>query len=419
MKDVRAVILAAGEGTRMRSSRSKVLHGLFGKSVIEHVVHAVRATGIAHVTMVAGKNPQDLKTLLDTKVNEFVLQSERLGTGHAVRCCEPRFKGFKGQVVVLAGDAPLILDKTLSGFIKRHLKEGTSASILTAELNAPQGYGRILRDYSGQVTGIREELDATPLEREIREINSGIYVFQAEKLFEALKEVKPANRKKEYYLTDVIGLFVKRGWRVGAYPLAKGDELLGINTRKDMAEAAKVLWKRNIDSQLERGVTVVSSENTYIEAGVKIGQDTVIFPFTYIEKDVTIGKNCQIGPFCKIRSGSSIKDGAVIGSFVEVVRSSVGEGSMVKHLTYLGDAEVGRNVNIGAGTITANYDGKHKNKTRIGDGAFIGCDTVLIAPVSVGKKAKTGAGAVVPSGKNVPANATVAGVPARVLEKKK
>lgn len=402
----------------MLSSRSKVLHGLFGKSIIEHVVQAVHAAGMDGVTVVAGKNLEELKKVFSGSVN-FVVQHERLGTGHAVKCCEPQFKGFEGHVAVLAGDAPLVMGRTLSLFLKQHMREGASASILTAELDNPHGYGRILRDYSGNVTGIREEVDATPLEREIREINSGIYIFRAEKLFATLKEIKPANRKKEYYLTDVIALFSRRNELVRAYPLAKGDELLGINTRKDMAEAAKVLWKRNVDFQLERGVTVVSPENTYIEAGVKIGQDTVIAPFTYIEKDVTIGKNCQIGPFCKIRSGSRIEDGAVVGSFVEVVRSSVGKGSLVKHLTYLGDAEVGRDVNIGAGTITANYDGKNKNKTRIGDGAFIGCDTVLIAPVSVGKKARTAAGSVVTRGKNVPANTTVAGIPARPLDKKK
>ena len=416
MKDARAIVLAAGEGTRMLSSRSKVLHGLFGKTIIEHVVDALRRCGITDVTVVAGKNLEDLKLLLNAQVH-LVLQTKRLGTGHAVQCCESWFKGFKGHTVVLAGDAPLILGTTLADFIKRHAAESADASILTAELENPQGYGRILRDYSGHVSGIREDLDASPLEREIKEINSGIYVFQTGKLFESLKEIKPANSKKEYYLTDVIGVFVKKQWPVKAYPLAKGDELLGINTRKDMAEATRVLWKRNIDFQLERGVTVVSPENTYIESGVRIGRDTVIHPFSHIEKDVTIGKNCQIGPFCKIRSGSRIKDGAVVGSFVEVVRSTVGEKSMVKHLTYLGDAEVGKGVNIGAGTITANYDGKNKNKTRIGDGAFIGCDTILIAPVSVGKKAKTGAGSVVPRGKNVPARSTVAGVPAKILSK--
>lgn len=418
MKDIRAIILAAGEGTRMKSSRSKVLHQLFGKSIIEYGVDAVRKSGIREVHVVAGSNRQPLKALLGDHVN-IVFQRERLGTGNAVERVYPLLKGFAGDLLVLAGDAPLIRAETLRQFRKQHAKGKAHASILTAELENPQGYGRILRDAENNVLGIREELDATPEEKQVREVNSSIYFFKSRELFEALKKIEPANRKGEYYLTDVIELFRKRSLIVKAYALARGKELLGINTRKDLAMAAKEVGRRNIEFQMAKGVTVVSPDTTYIESGVAIGPDTVIYPFTYIERDVKIGKNCRIGPFCKIRSGSRIKDGAVIGSFVEVVRSSVGENSLVKHLTYLGDATIGRDVNIGAGTVTANFDGKKKYRTRVGDKAFIGCDTVLIAPVSVGKGAKTGAGSVIPKRCNVPAKATVVGVPARLLERKR
>ncbi len=401
----------------MQSSRSKVLHVLFGKSIIEYCFEAVRGSRITKILIVAGKNHDDLKVSFG-KTAKIIFQKERLGTGHAVMCTSLELKRFQGDLLVAAGDAPLILTRTLERFCREHSTSGAYASVLTAELDEPQGYGRILRDGRGHVLGIREDLDASPLEKKIREVNSGIYLFRAKELFQALKEIRPVNRKKEYYLTDVVEVFCRRGLKVQAYPLAQGEEILGINTRKDLVKAAKEIWKRNIEFQLERGVTVVSPDTTYIESDVTIGRDTVVHPFSYVEKDVVIGKNCQIGPFCKIRSGSRIKDGAVIGSFVELVRSSVGENSMVKHLAYLGDAELGSRVNIGAGTVTANYDGRKKHKTRIGNRAFVGCNTVLIAPVSVGEGARTGAGSVIPKGKNVPAGTTVIGVPARVLKKR-
>ncbi len=401
----------------MKSARSKVLHELFGKPMIEYCLETVSEIGIDKSIVVAGRNRGELESLLGKRA-EIVFQKERLGTGHALMSARPKLRGFDGELLVLAADAPLIRPETLRDFAKSHREHEADASILAAELENPEGYGRILRDESGNVVGIREDLEATRAEKEIREVNSSIYLFDSKKVFGALENIKPSRLKKEYYLTDAVEFLVKNGSRVKAYPLAEGEELLGINTRKDLALAAREIWKRNIDFYLERGVTIVSPENTYIESGAAIGTDTVIFPFTYIEKHVKIGKNCRVGPFCKIRSGSTVKDRAVVGSFVEIVRSSIGKNTLVKHLAYLGDALVGNNVNIGAGTITANFDGKKKNKTRIGDKAFIGCDTIAIAPVSIGRGAKTGAGTVIPQGKNVPANSTVVGIPARILRKK-
>ncbi|MBI4550149.1 MAG: NTP transferase domain-containing protein [Candidatus Omnitrophica bacterium] len=417
MRGIRAVILAAGEGTRMKSARSKVLHELFGKAIVSYCVEAARESGVRKVYVVAGSNRAELKKFFGGSV-EIVHQAKRLGTGHAVMACEKALRGYDGDLFVLAGDAPLVRGATLAEFRSRFSKDGAAAGILTAELENPRGYGRILRNAAGEVTGIREDLDADECEKDIREVNSSMYCFRAKLLFAALKKVTPDNRKREYYLTDAISILAEQGEAVQGYALAGAAELLGINTRQDLADAAKEIWKRNLEAHMGAGVTVVSPGTTYIEAGVRIGADTVVHPFTHIEKDVAIGKNCSIGPFAKIRAGSRVKDGAAIGSFVEVVRSTVGENTLVKHLAYLGDATVGRGVNVGAGTITANYDGKNKNRTRIGDGAFLGCDTVLIAPVKVGRGARTGAGTVVPRGRNVPAGVTVVGVPAAVLKSK-
>lgn len=402
----------------MRSSRSKVLHELFGRPMLEYGLEALRSSGIRRTMVVAGANYKALRDCTQGRF-EVVLQKRRLGTGHAVLMTRPKLRSYQGHLVVIAGDVPLILGPTLREFCRRHVAQGAEASVLTAHLPDPEGYGRILRDAGGEVAGIREELDASRGEKEIREVNSSIYCFRARPLFAALKKVRPENRKREYYLTDVIGSLVRNGLKVCAFPLAQGEELLGINTRKDLAEASKVLRKRNVEFHMNRGVTIVSPETTYIESGVKMGRDTVVYPFTYIEKGVTVGKRCRLGPFCKIRSGSRIRDEAVIGSFVEIVRSEVGSRTMVKHLTYLGDARVGRGVNIGAGAITANFDGRAKNKTRIGDRAFIGCDTILVAPVSIGKGATTGAGSVILRGRKIPANATAVGIPARVVSRKK
>lgn len=418
MKGICAVILAAGEGTRMRSSLSKVLHSLAGKPVVSYVAETVGKAGIRDAIVVGGKDREMLARVLPENF-KVVFQKKRLGTGHAVMMCRPKLGNFKGDIFVTAGDAPLLRPDTVRAFIQWHREDDAAASILTASFENPYGYGRILRNGAGDVTAIREEIEAGPEERKVKEVNSSIYLFKGPELFEALGKIKPSPKKKEYFLTDVIAVLVARGLKVKAYSLASPKEIMGINTRADLADATREVWKTNIASQMERGVTVMSPENTYIEADVKIGEDTTVYPFSYIESGVTIGKNCRIGPFCKIRSGSRISDEAQVGSFVEVNRSEIGKKTLVKHLAYLGDARLGDRVNVGAGTITANYDGKAKNRTRVGDGAFLGCDTILIAPVSIGAGARTGAGSVVLKGKNVPAGVTVAGIPARKIMKKK
>lgn len=402
----------------MKSSRSKVLHGLFGKPLVDYAVESAAGLHPERTLLVAGANRRELAPLYSGRA-EIVLQSRRLGTGHAVMCCRPKLRRFEGDLLVLPGDAPLVRRQTLSELLSRHRKAKAHASFLTSYADEPHGYGRILRDSSGRVTGIREEVEASDSEKNIKEVNSGVYLFDTGCLFEVLDEIRPSRRKGEYYLTDAIEVLARNGRQVDAYPLAESGELMGINTREDLAVAWQEMGKRNVQYHLERGVTIVLPENTFIEADVQIGADTIIYPFSYIEKGVKIGKGCSLGPFAKIRSGSTIRDGAIIGSFVEIVRSSIGKGSLVKHLTYLGDTEVGEKVNIGAGTITANFDGKKKCRTRIGDRAFVGCDTILVAPVSVGRGARTGAGSVILSGKDVPAKATAVGVPAHILVRKR
>jgi bifunctional UDP-N-acetylglucosamine pyrophosphorylase/glucosamine-1-phosphate N-acetyltransferase len=282
----------------------------------------------------------------------------------------------------------------------------------------PTGYGRILRR-GGRVIGIREELDASAQEKNIHEVNTGVYLFHPKALFSALKKIQPTNQKKEYYLTDTIRLIDEAGGEVQALPQAGPEESQGINSRADLAKALKMMNQKNIQRLQMEGVTIVSPEQTFIAPGVRIGKETVIYPWTYIEKGVRIGRKCQIGPFAKIRTGSLIEDEAVIGSFVEINRSKIGKGVLAKHLAYLGDAEVGAGTNIGAGTITANYDGRKKNKTRIGKKSFIGVDTVFIAPVTLGDEASTGAGAVLTRGTKVAKGEVVVGVPARSLRRRK
>ena len=412
-----ALILAAGRGERMNSELVKVLHRAAGQSLVEHVLDSVDEVGAKKVAVVIGTQSNQIRSFLQSHPLEFVLQKQRLGTAHAVMQADRQFRHWWGDILVLPADAPCIQGKTLEALIREHRKNGAVATILTADLADPQGYGRILRD-GDQVIGIREELDASDGERRIGEINSGIYVFDSRRLFQQLSSIKKNQKKKEFYLTDVIERFVNSNLLVKAYKLDDPNEILGVNTRQELSTVHKIMNAREIQKHMNAGVTILDPDQTSIAKNVKIGRDTVIHPFTWIESDVVIGEQCEIGPFAKIRSGSKIADEVVIGSFVEVVRTKLGSKTLVKHLTYLGDSVVGKKVNIGAGTITANYDGKNKNKTVIKDGAFIGSDTVLIAPVTVGKHAKTGAGTILPARRNVPAGETVFGIPAKVKKKK-
>ncbi|MCC6573927.1 MAG: NTP transferase domain-containing protein [Planctomycetes bacterium] len=402
----------------MKSDTPKVLHKVAGLPVLRWVVNAAEALNPDEVVAVVGHGADEVrKKFTDDKLT-FVNQSPQLGTGHAVMQAAPQLKGFKGDVLVLAGDVPLLRHDTLTRLLKNHRDSKAKATVLTAKLPDPRGYGRIVRDTSGRVLRIVEQKDLSAEHAEIEEFNSGTYVFDAAALLKRLDKLTTNNAQKEYYLTDVIGLLCQGGQHVGA-TLTDAVEVQGINTRKDLA-LCDVAARSGIleDLMLNRGVTVLDPGNTYIEAGVEIGRDTIVYPSTVIHSGVVIGERCEIGPFAHIRGGTKVGNDCKIGAFVETKNAIYGDGAKSGHLAYMGDVTLGKNVNIGAGSIVANYDGKKKHKTQIGDGAFIGCGTVLVAPVKVGKNAQTGANTVVPRGKDVPDDTIVVGAPARVLRKK-
>lgn len=416
MKNLECVILAAGRGTRLKTDIPKALHKIAGRPLIEHLMLSLEKAGIKSPIVVTGYGRKALREFLKGRATG-VWQKKQLGTADAVLAAKNKISSGKRNVLILSADVPLVSADSLKKIIARHTREKLAATIMTAKRENPKG-GRIIRDGEGHIEAIVEESDASLEIKSIKEINAGVYVFCKEKLFRTLEKIKPENKQNEYYLTDAVKILVSEGEKVGAQLTGGELESFGVNSRKDLAEMNKEVFLKNADFHMEKGVSVVSPETTFIENDVKIGKDTVIQPSTYIESGVKIGKKCQIGPFAKIREGSNIKDGAVIGSFVEIVRAEVGEASVIKHLSYIGDAKIGKQVNIGAGTITANYDGRKKNRTVIKDKSFIGCDTVLIAPVTVGRAAKTGAGSVIPGGKNVRDGETVAGVPAKLIRKK-
>lgn len=409
-----AVILAAGKGTRMKSEYPKVVHKICGVPLVCNLIKQLRRNGVKRVVVVAGYGKEHVIDAVKDLGVEVVEQKEQLGTGHALKVCSKVLGDFSGNLMILPGDAFIEDDRILRSFVSAHNKSKAELTVLSTELDDNHGYGRIIRDESDSVTAIREELDASKHQKAIKEINTGIYLMRSPDVFTALNNVKKNSKKGEYYLTDLIEIYAKSSRKCSAYNIKGKTEIHGVNDRAQLADVHSILKKQIIRKHQLNGVTVLEPENTYIEADVQIGRDTVIYPSTYIEKDVKIGKMCQIGPFCKIRSKSTIKDAANIGSFVEIVRSKVGSKTNIKHLSYIGDAEVGKGVNVGAGTITANYDGSNKHKTKIGNDVFIGSDTVLIAPVKVNSRAKTGAGSVITSGNDIPAGKTAVGVPAKV-----
>jgi bifunctional UDP-N-acetylglucosamine pyrophosphorylase/glucosamine-1-phosphate N-acetyltransferase len=394
--------------------------------VVHYVLTALRTAGASRLIAVVGHQEADVRKAVTAawpceaphggakQGVDFVRQTDQKGTGHAVLCCKAALDGFDGDVVVLAGDAPLVRGETLAAMIQAHRLEKNSCTVLTACVDNPAGYGRILRDKEGRFLRIVEEADAADAEKYVQEVNSGTYVFRAADLFDTLRDVKPDNKKGEYYLTDVLALLLKKDRRVSTYKAADPSEVYGVNSRQDLVAATNFLRWRVLEKHLSSGVTIVDPATTYIEEGVTIGQDAVILPFSVIEHDVVVGAHCEVGPFAHLRPGTVLDEHAEIGNFVEVKKSRVGPHSKAKHLTYLGDATLGAHVNIGAGTITANYDGTNKHATAIADGASTGSNTVLVAPVKLGKGSKTGAGAVVLH--DVPAGAVVVGVPA--VEKK-
>ena len=427
MQETVAVILAAGKGTRMKSALPKVLHAVGGQSMLRHVMTAAEQAGAKRTIVVVGFGGDQVQAEIGAAA-EYVLQAEQLGTGHAMMQAQPALAGYTGTVLLLCGDTPLLTGNTLQQLVAAHQQSGAAATVLTAMPADATGYGRILRDKSGQVLGIVEQKDATPEQKQIGEINTGIYCFEAAPLFAALAGLTCNNAQQEYYLTDVLAILAQAGQRVGAVEVADFQETLGINSRLQLAEAEKILRQRKLLELMDSGVTVMDPASTFVDASVSIGEDTVLYPFTWLEGETTIGRNCRIGPNsriadsqlgdavtlhfsyaheCKIADGvtvgpyvhlrpdSELATGVKVGNFVEVKNSRVGVGSKLPHLSYIGDADIGSGVNIGCGTITVNYDGKKKHRTVVGDTAFVGCNSNLVAPVSVGAGSYIAAGSTI------------------------
>jgi bifunctional UDP-N-acetylglucosamine pyrophosphorylase/glucosamine-1-phosphate N-acetyltransferase len=429
-----AIVLAAGEGTRMRSALPKVAHEVLGVPLVRWVVDAVRGSGIERIVTVVGHGGDAVAALVpDTEV---VVQHSRLGTGDAVRAAAAALEGFDGPVVVVAGDVPLVRAETLAALLESWRSANAACTVLTAKIPDPTGYGRIVRDDAGAVTGIVEQKDLAAGQLAIAECNVGIYCFDARALFDALAHITPANAQGEYYLTDVVALLHGQGRGVTGVALEDADESHGVNTRVQLAAVGRVLQRRVNERHMLAGVTMTDPDLVWIAPGVTIGRDTVLEPMTTLSGDTHVGEGAHIGPSTRIsdstvgegarvdqsvvrnahigdrvsvgpnaflRPGTVLEAGSRVGSFVEVKNSTIGEGSKVPHLSYMGDATIGSGVNVGAGTITCNYDGRRKHRTVIHDGAFIGSDTMLVAPVEIGEGAATGAGGAIT--KDVPAGA--------------
>jgi bifunctional UDP-N-acetylglucosamine pyrophosphorylase/glucosamine-1-phosphate N-acetyltransferase len=444
--EVRAVILAAGQGTRMRSKLPKVLHPILGKPLVWYSLEAaLQASGTKPVIVIGHGAEEVRKSLGDAA--EFVLQEEQLGTGHAVRQAESLLRGKSDLVLVTYGDMPALSSNTLTQLIQAQASHAGPLTMLTVVVDDPHGFGRVVRDEAGQVRAVVEEAQATPEQLKIKELNAGVYCFSADWLWQALPRI-PLSPKGEFYLTDLAGLAAADHLSIRAIQAADPSEMIGINTRVHLAEAAEILRRRINHAWMLAGVTLMDPASTYIEPSVEIGQDTVVWPNTYLQgktqvgtdcvlgpdtiiRDTKIGDRCKVlasvlegallednvdmGPFGHLRKGAHLARGVHMGNFGEVKNSYLGPGTKMGHFSYLGDATIEGDVNIGAGTITCNYDGKNKFPTEIARGAFIGSDTMLVAPVKIGEGAKTGAGAVVTH--DVPANTVVVGVPARPLQK--
>lgn len=441
----------------MKSQKAKVLHELGGHPLIAHVIRKAHELDHEKVYVVVGHQAAEVEAAVRRELGSktdavaFFTQEKQLGTGDAVKSAGQALKDSNSTLLVLSGDVPLVRVETLQKLVDYHRANGAACSILSVKLENPTGYGRIVRDVSEGFARIIEHKDATPEERLIREINSGIYCFETAKLFRALNEVKPANQQGEYYLTDVPAILATGGEKIAIYLHPDPREVSGINTRSDLAEFENLLRRGTIRGLMMEGVTFIDPSHAYVSAEAQIGHDCVIYPDVLIEGDTVIGdgcvirsgsritnskigtnvvikdhcvivdseidSNCTVGPFAHLRMHTRLEEGSAIGNFVEVKKSRVGRGSKSMHLTYLGDATIGEQTNIGAGTITCNYDGKNKHETIIEDNVKIGSDTLLVAPVTVGSGSMTAAGSVVT--RDVPPDSLVAGVPAVVKKKLK
>lgn len=393
-QDIVAVVLAAGKGTRMKSNKSKLVHKIYGKELVKRVVETAEKSDIKDIIAVVGYKKEEVQKVLGDTV-KYAYQEEMLGTGHAVLQAEEYLEGRKGKVVVLNGDVPIIRPETIKKLIEKSIKNKEYATVLTAIYNNPTGYGRIIRDDGGNVKEIVEEKDLSEEQKSNKEINAGIYCFDIDELLKALKELKPNNAQGELYLTDVVKIMNDKGLKTGAVIVKDNTEILGVNDRMQLELLTKVLKMRINQYHMQNGVTIEDMDNTYIYDDVEIGMDTVIHPNTTIKNDVVIGENCEIGPNAYIREGCRLADTVKIGSFVEIKKAIIGEGAKVPHLSYMGDCEIGGKTNIGCGTITCNYDGFNKSKTIIGEHSFIGSNTNLVAPVTLGENTFVAAGSTI------------------------
>jgi bifunctional UDP-N-acetylglucosamine pyrophosphorylase / glucosamine-1-phosphate N-acetyltransferase len=447
------LILAAGLGTRMKSAKAKVLHELDGRALISHVCRTAERLEPRQILVVVGHQADEVERVVREQFTErrasFVIQAQQRGTGDAVSAARAELQHSHSTLLVLSGDVPMVKAETLEKFVTEHRASKAACSILSVRLENPFGYGRVVRDADNNFVEIIEQKDATDEQRQIREINAGIYCFETDQLFPALARVEPANEQGEYYLTDVPGILLSEGNRVNVYLHEDSREVAGVNTRAELAEFENLLRRSTIRRLLLDGVTFIDPSHTYISTEAEIGRDTVIYPNVSIEGHSVIGEscelragvrltnsrlgnnvvvkdhsiivnsdvesNCSVGPFAHLRMASRMIEGAVVGNFVELKKSELGRSSKANHLTYLGDATIGERTNIGAGTITCNYDGKNKHPTIIEDRVKIGSDTMLVAPVRVGSGSVTAAGSVVT--KDVPPETLVAGVPAVVKKR--
>ena len=393
-EEIVAVVLAAGKGSRMKSNKSKLVHKIYGKELVKRVVETARKSDIKEVVAVVGYKKEQVQIVLGDSV-EYAYQDEMKGTGHAVLQAEKYLKDKHGKVVVLNGDVPIIRPETIKGLVEKSIHNKEYATLLTAIYNNPTGYGRIVRDEGGNIEEIIEEKDASEDQKRIQEINAGVYCFDIQELLTALKELKPNNSKGEFYLTDVVKIMNDKGLKTGAVIVKDNTEILGVNDRMQLELLTKVLKMRINQYHMQNGVTIEDIDNTYIYDDVEIGVDTVIHPNTTIKNDVQIGENCEIGPNAYIREGCRLANQVKIGSFVEIKKAIIGEGAKVPHLSYMGDCEIGAKTNVGCGTITCNYDGFNKSKTIIGENSFIGSNTNLVAPVTLGKNSFVAAGSTI------------------------
>lgn len=432
--NLKTLILAAGKGTRMKSNIPKIVHKVNGIPMISKIITVLEEIGSTENILILGYKKEEVLKVVGEN-SSYVLQNEQLGTGHAVIQAKDKLKDYDGDVMVVCGDTPLLKPETLKKLYNFHKDSGAVTTILTSIYENPFGYGRIVKE-NGLVKAIVEEKEANDEVKKIKEVNAGVYCFNSKELFKALNKINNNNEKGEYYLTDVIGIQVNENKKVRSFILEDSMEILGVNSKVELAQAGNILRDRKNISLMEDGVILIDPTNTYIEENVKIGKDTVIYPGAIIQGDTVIGENCEIlgttriinskiknnvkiessviedsilengvtmGPFAHLRPKSHLKESVHIGNFVEVKKSTLEKGVKAGHLTYLGDAQVGENTNIGAGTITCNYDGVNKFKTIIGKEAFIGSDSMLVAPVNIGEKALVGAGSVIT--KDVPDNA--------------